>query len=120
MLARKSRVIQPGLTGTVGSARAAGSTVSVASAPAAMASSKALSFPAVGGHARRVRIAGHDQVVLGEPLGKFAALGVAHPDPVPDPQAVRGRTEHRGLHLTGALGLGQPQPAWPEWRRQPV
>src|ERR1700721_7466 len=82
--------------------------------------SKALSVPPIGGNADGFLLIRAYQVVAGETLGQLAALGVPHPDPVADPEPVRGRAEHRGLHLAGALGLGQPQPGRPERRRQPV
>ena len=75
MLAPNSSAIQLGLTGTVGSARADGSEVEVCG-PAAMASSKALSFPAVGGNAGRICRIRADQMVFGEALGEFAGLCV--------------------------------------------
>src|SRR5579875_4085376 len=106
MLAPNSSAIQPARTGRAGSARAAGSEVR---APAAMASSKALSFPAVGGNGSRYRLTGIDQVVFGEALGQFAGLGVPHPDPVAGAEPVRRGSEHRGLHLAGALGAGEAQ-----------
>src|SRR5215469_1278045 len=103
MLARNSSVIQRRLTGSVGSASAAGRDVCW---PAATASSKALSFPAVGRHASRAGRTGLDHVVLGEALGELAALGVPQPDPVADPERVRRDAYHRRLDLARALDAG--------------
>jgi hypothetical protein len=68
-----------------------------------------LVLSAVGRH-RAGGLALFDQVVAGEPLGQFARLGVPQPDPVPDPQRARRLPQHRRLHLTRALGPGEPQP----------
>src|SRR5690242_11053612 len=117
MLARNSSEIQPARTGTAGSARAAGSVVSW---PAAMASSKAVPFPAIGGNAHRSPVFLIDQVIFREPLGKFAGLGVPEPDAVADGEPVRRVARHRGLHLARSLDLGQLQPGGPERLWQPV
>src|SRR6516162_2188851 len=119
MLAPNSSVIQLALTGTVGSARADGSEVEVCG-PAAMASSKALSFPAVGGHGRRVCRIRADQMVFGEALGEFPGLGVPQPDPVAEAKLVRRGPQHRCLDLSGALGARQAQARGPERFGQPV
>src|ERR1700759_2054546 len=95
MLARKSSTVQLRVTGTVGSASAAGSVLA-----------KALAFAAVGGHARHALLL-IDEVVPGEPLGQLAALRVPQPDPVADGELVRRRAVDRGLHLAGALDAVQ-------------
>src|SRR6516225_10261856 len=117
MLARNSSVIQFGLTGLTGSASAAGSAVSVL---AARASSKALSFPAVGGSGWRIDPVRVDQVVLGKALGEFAGLGVPHPHPVAGAEPVRRGPYHRRLNLARAFVAVQPQARGEERARQPV
>src|ERR1700744_4313542 len=105
MLARKSSTIQLARTGSVGSASAAGCVCRLA----ATASSKALSFPAIGRHAsRHGRVLG--QVEFGQALGEFAALCLPKPDPVADAEAVGRAAEPRRLDLAGALDARQPEP----------
>src|SRR5262249_47582776 len=80
--------------------------------PAAMASSKALPFPAVGRNARRVCRIHVDQMVVGEALGELAGLGVPlrrragldQPDKR-GPQQVAWRSVPR----TGAMALATHQ-----------
>ena len=72
-------------------------------------SAEALALAAVGRHGPG-RGAVLDQVVIGEPLGELARLRVPQPDPVAEPQPGGRRAQHRGLHLTGALGSGELQP----------
>src|SRR6516162_11910697 len=106
MLARNSSVIQFGLTDLTGSASAAGTAVSVL---AAMASSKTLSFPAVGRSGWRIKPVRVDQVVFGETLGEFTGLGVPHPHPVAGAEPVRRGPCHRRLNLARAFVADQPQ-----------
>src|ERR1700761_1264154 len=129
MLARNSSVIQPARTGVTGSARAAGPAAgpvvggavswvgwsdsgSATSLTAGHPSAEALAFTPVGGH-RAGRGPVLDQVVVVEPLGQLARLGVPQPDPVPHPQPAGQGAQHRGLHLPGTLGAGQLQPGGP-------
>src|ERR1700722_8974867 len=72
--------------------------------------SKALSVAPVGGNADDRWLVRVYQMVVGEPLGQLAALGVPHPDPVADPEPVRARAEPRGRHLAGPPGLGRATP----------
>src|SRR5579872_5852060 len=117
MLARNSSDTQLARTGTVGSASAAGVLTSWS---VVMALSKTASFPPIsrdtlGGPGSIV-----NQVVVGEPFGQLAALGVPQPDPVADAEPVGGRAGHGSLHLTCTLDLGQLQSRGPERRGQPV
>src|ERR1700744_4442567 len=108
MLAVNSSEIQPARTGVSGSASAArpaagaagpaagarGLVAGAACWPGSLATSltgapparsaEALTFTAVGRH-RASRSVVLDQVVLVEPLGQLARLGVPQPHPVPHP-----------------------------------
>src|SRR6201996_2075118 len=130
MLAVNSSEIQPARTGVSGSASAArpaagpaagarGLVAGAACWPGSLATSltgapparsaEALTFTAVGRH-RASRSVVLDQVVLVEPLGQLARLGVPQPHPVPPPQCGGRGPAHRSLHLARALGAGQLQP----------
>src|ERR1700761_5341109 len=132
MLARNSSVIQPARTGVTGSARAAGrgaggagSWVGWSDSGSAISlmrgrrSAEALALTPVGGH-RAGRGPVLDQVVVVEPLGQLARLGVPEPDPVPDPQPPGDGAQHRGLDLPGPLGAGQLEPGRPVRRGRAV
>src|SRR5438105_3588541 len=101
--APNSSAIQPGRTGVTGSASAAGGSVA---AGVLMISSKALHLPPVGGDggdlARLVK-----GLVVGEPLGQLAGLGVPQPYPVARLEISRRFSPDRGLDLTGPFGGGE-------------
>src|ERR1700742_4379738 len=106
MLARNSRLIQPRRTGVTGSASAARVAAGAGGAAGSLATSltghhrsaEALALTAVGRH-RAGRSVVLDQVVLIEPFGQLAGLGVPQPHPVPDPQRGGRASPDRGLHL---------------------